>query len=558
MALVYADRVKVRARTAGTGDFTLESTVTGFQSFAAVGDGNETYYGIVDSIGNWEIGQGRYENDSTEERLIRLSVISSSNNNNLVNFPVGGKNVFTTLPSTVAGDAARIIASGNITDLFLNPDGRLELPADSNNDSRFQSDGSEIKLITNDTGGIGLSYVDVDPNSSWTTLTNSATTRNTALLDSTSYGVYFDVNNTGAYFSVTSSGTVNINNGTATATIKTGNDYQVAFGLESGLTNQGASAVSLGERTGRTNQGQGAVAIGSDSGFSNQGSRAIAIGYVTGSVNQGQGAIAIGGDAAQSNQGSQSIAIGYLAGGIDQGTNSIAIGYQAGNSGMSQNSILLDASGSGIGTSSEGFYVNPVRSGEPDQILYFNTATKEITYGDPFSFRIAADDSTQTLVTNRNTIQIEGSGLTTTSNNGSGTISIATRTDYVVYKHENDQVTSGAARVTFGSSVIRSSGTLFGSMASTGIFTFSTSGVYQVIVNFNVSGNPQAYGGINGVSGEKYNQAIVPGAGGWQGSSVDIIAVSAGDTYEWWVGTAIVVYGNDPNTTTHIQFVRIG
>lgn len=558
MALVYADRVKVRARTTGTGDFTLENIINGFQSFSAVGDGNETYYGIVDAYGNWEIGQGRYEIDSTEERLIRLSVISSSNSNNLVNFPAGGKNVFTTLPSTVVGDSARIIAAGNITDLFLNPNGRLELPVDANNDSRLQGDSSEIKLITNDTGGIGLSYVNVDPNSTWSTLSNPATTRNTVILDSSSYGVYFDANNSGAYFSVASTGTITINNGIAAATIKTGDDYQIAFGLESGLTNQGMSAVALGERTGRVNQGQGAVAIGSDAGFLNQGSRAIAIGYVTGSTDQGVGAIAIGGDAAQSGQGTQAIAIGYLAGGLNQGTNSIAIGYQAGNSGVAAGSILLDATASGMGTGSAGFYVNPVRSGEPDKILYYNTSTKEISYGDAFSFRIAADDSTQTLITNRNTVQFDGAGLTSTTNNGSGTITITTRTDYVVYKHVNDQSTAGAARVTFDTSSARSSGTSFGTMAATGVFTFSVAGIYQVIVNINVSANPQGYGGINGVSGERYNQASVPGVGGWQTGIVDVISVNTSDTYEWWVGTGVVIYGNDPNTTTRIQFIRIG
>lgn len=101
MAIVYADRVKVRSLSSGTGEFELENAVEGFQSFDAIGDGNQTYYGIVDSAGNWEIGLGTYEIDSTNRKLYRNSVVSSSNNNLLVNFPVGGKNVYTTIPSSL-------------------------------------------------------------------------------------------------------------------------------------------------------------------------------------------------------------------------------------------------------------------------------------------------------------------------------------------------------------------------------------------------------------------------------------------------------------------------
>lgn len=99
MALVFADRVKVRAHTTGLGSFTLADTVPGFQGFSAVGDGNETYYGIVDQIGNWEIGRGTFTAPST---LTRDTVISSSNANAKVNFPAGGKNVYSTFPASIA------------------------------------------------------------------------------------------------------------------------------------------------------------------------------------------------------------------------------------------------------------------------------------------------------------------------------------------------------------------------------------------------------------------------------------------------------------------------
>jgi hypothetical protein len=109
MALVFADRVKVRSRTTGTGAFILENTVDGFQSFDAVGDGNETFYSIVDVAGNWEIGRGTFfitiDNTNplplTVKNLSRDTIVSSSNNNQLVDFLVGSKNVYVTIPSTL-------------------------------------------------------------------------------------------------------------------------------------------------------------------------------------------------------------------------------------------------------------------------------------------------------------------------------------------------------------------------------------------------------------------------------------------------------------------------
>lgn len=101
MALVLADRVKVRSRTVGTGTFTLENTVAGFQSFSVIGDGNETFYAIVDAAGNWEIGRGTYT--ETGAILSRDMILSSSNSNSVVNFPVGSKNVYTTIPAALVG-----------------------------------------------------------------------------------------------------------------------------------------------------------------------------------------------------------------------------------------------------------------------------------------------------------------------------------------------------------------------------------------------------------------------------------------------------------------------
>ena len=114
MSLVLADRVKVRSRTEGTGSFVLENTVYGFQGFEAVGDGNETYYGIIDNLGNWEVGLGTYTQLSNT--LSRDTVLSSSNSNTKINFTEGSKNVFCTYPSSIA--TAAIV--GGIPDRILN------------------------------------------------------------------------------------------------------------------------------------------------------------------------------------------------------------------------------------------------------------------------------------------------------------------------------------------------------------------------------------------------------------------------------------------------------
>jgi len=96
MAFVVADRVQETTTTTGTGTVTLAGAVTGFQSFAAVENGNTTYYTITDGT-NWEVGIGTYTSSGTT--LSRDTVLSSSNSGSLVNFSAGTKNVFVTLPA---------------------------------------------------------------------------------------------------------------------------------------------------------------------------------------------------------------------------------------------------------------------------------------------------------------------------------------------------------------------------------------------------------------------------------------------------------------------------
>ena len=96
MAIVLKDRVKETTTTTGTGTITLAGAVSGFQSFAAIGNGNETFYTIAGG-GEWEVGIGTYTSSGTT--LSRDTVLESSNSGSLVNFSAGTKDVFVTYPA---------------------------------------------------------------------------------------------------------------------------------------------------------------------------------------------------------------------------------------------------------------------------------------------------------------------------------------------------------------------------------------------------------------------------------------------------------------------------
>jgi len=99
MSLVIADRVQETTTTTGTGTLTLGGAVAGYQSFAAIGNGNTTYYAITDGT-NWEVGIGTYTLSGTT--LARTTVLASSNSGSAVSFGAGTKQVFGTLPAEKA------------------------------------------------------------------------------------------------------------------------------------------------------------------------------------------------------------------------------------------------------------------------------------------------------------------------------------------------------------------------------------------------------------------------------------------------------------------------
>jgi hypothetical protein len=98
MAIVVKDRVQQTSTTTGTSDFVLTGAVTGFQSFAAIGNTNTTYYAAVDpATGDWEVGTGTYS--TTGPTLTRTTVYESSTGGSKISFGAGAKNVFCVYPA---------------------------------------------------------------------------------------------------------------------------------------------------------------------------------------------------------------------------------------------------------------------------------------------------------------------------------------------------------------------------------------------------------------------------------------------------------------------------
>ena len=112
MALKLNDRVKETSTTTGTGTLDLSGAVTAFETFVAgIGDGNTTYYAIVNrDEDEWEVGLGTVTDASTD--TLSRSAISSSNSDSAVDFSAGTKDVFCTLP---ASKVASLDTSNNLT-----------------------------------------------------------------------------------------------------------------------------------------------------------------------------------------------------------------------------------------------------------------------------------------------------------------------------------------------------------------------------------------------------------------------------------------------------------
>lgn len=147
MPFVLADRVKETTTTTGTGTVTLAGAVTGFRSFAAIGDGNVTYYTITDGT-NWEVGIGTYTASGTT--LSRTTILSSSNSGSAVNFPAGTKDVFVTSPASkgLYADNSGFVGIGTTT-----PAKELHISSVDANGTTLRFENTDTTVVLNDSLG---------------------------------------------------------------------------------------------------------------------------------------------------------------------------------------------------------------------------------------------------------------------------------------------------------------------------------------------------------------------------------------------------------------------
>lgn len=168
----------------------------------------------------------------------------------------------------------------------------------------------------------------------------------------------------------------------------------IVIGKFAGVTNPNQT-MAIGGNAGQGNAPNtgnsifGPIAIGDFTGYKQQRG-AIAIGYQaagnTAQTQQSEGAIAIGYAAAENNQGFGAISIGRLAGSNTQGNYSIAIGHSAGTNSQATNSIIINATGSNLqGNTANALYIKPIRNSITSQIIFYDSTTGEVTYGNASS-----------------------------------------------------------------------------------------------------------------------------------------------------------------------------
>jgi len=235
----------------------------------------------------------------------------------------------------------------------------------------------------------------------------------------------------GATLGDNSSNAVFFGNGAGT----TGNNT-VSIGGLAGQTNQGTSAVAVGHEAGQTNQSSFAVSVGLNAGQTSQGTAGVAIGHVAGQTSQGQDAVAVGVGAGINSQGQSAVAVGNRAGAgytTPQGEYSVAIGASAGYQSQAAYSIAINASGNALNPTEAGLYIDPIRNDVAGgNVTAYNTSTKELV-----NTNVKIDNNGITLANGTNITDGE-SGLFVDSLNFGET------TNVVFYNTTTKEVTYGS------------------------------------------------------------------------------------------------------------------
>ena len=280
----------------------------------------------------------------------------------------------------------------------------------------------------------------------------------------------------------------------------------VAVGSFAGATSQGINTVAIGVSAGQTTQSNQAVAVGASAGANVQGMNSVAIGTQAGYDTQGYQSVAIGIEAGKTNQGNNSVAIGTTSGFVNQGQYAVALGYGAGNSNQANNSIILNATGSVLDqTTVNSFTVAPVRNDVANvgKVLFYNTTSKEITYGNTISvagnvagnYILGNGAFLSGVITSVANINNGNSNVAISTANANVTVSVSGVGNVAVFTPQGLTVTGNiTGNYYFGN------GSQLTGVVATGIGTLGNLSVTgnANVGNVNTAGNISAVGNITG------------------------------------------------------------
>ena len=314
----------------------------------------------------------------------------------------------------------------------------------------------------------------------------------------------------------------------------------VVFGQGAGETSQGTGAVAIGLYAGRISQGADAVAIGDDAGKTDQGVAAVAVGYGAGYTEQGIDAVAVGDAAGYTTQGNNAIAIGASAGTNTQGANAVAIGFGAGQTNQGNNSIIINATGGALNQiTANTLTVAPVRNdvstANVAQVMFYNTTSKEITYGNTIS--IAGNVTTQY-------VKVSG-GIVSTGASPAPIIS-----GFSSVSAENFRFQGNGASILSNVVTKVSDSWIVTTGTNTYSFTVPSSGTYQLWVDCNIPNGILAWNATATVTNS--NVPVVGAQYAWVynggGTPIDFVSIP-----NQFTGTAntIVRSNTAPSATTN-------
>jgi hypothetical protein len=337
----------------------------------------------------------------------------------------------------------------------------------------------------------------------------------------------------------------------------------VAIGKNAGSSDQGFKATAIGSGAGQTDQSSFAVAVGLHAGQTTQGTASVAIGHAAGQTSQGQDAVAVGVAAGENSQGIEAVAVGNRAGaGYDtpQGDYAVAIGSKAGIFSQAAYSIAINASGENLNPTEAGLYVDPIRANNATggNVTVYNTTTKEVVYTD------ATIDNNGLTLANGTVISDAESGLFIDPIRED-----ATSADILYYNSDTKEVTYGTladiradvlSNGTFSWTISADNGSL-----SSNVGTTIAASANSVVIGENVDLTNANYGrialGISAASISQSAEAIAIGdSAGYntQGESAIAIGSGAGNVYQGFESVAIGSIAGETNQGQHAVAIGQG